>query len=637
MDSDSMDVMKTNRTSLCMIVRDEARSLARCLDSARPWVDELVVVDTGSTDETVAIAEAAGAKVVRFPWCDDFAAARNASLEAASGEWVLILDADETLQVTDANEWRRATQQDVLDGFSFQVRNLLDNGQVSTAMVFRLFRRTKPGMRYRGEIHEQVAAVSDGLAQTAALGCAHITHDGYTEGVRLAKGKAERNMVLSRKLAASRPEDPYAWYALGLALKQGDLAEMVAAYEKALVLWKATGKPGEQESFLVALYVDLTTGLQVLGRTARAREVLDEALTVFQASADLHHRRGVLHLAAGELDAAAADFEACLAPEARAFMMLLDPNLVGAGARTSLAYAWLQQGKNVEAEAALVQAVAEAPPGFTRAHQLLGGQHMQRGDWKQALPLLERAFANEPEEVRFNVAWCRFKLERYDEAAEAALPLAGTPDGQHLLGRIRLEQGRGDEALDLLEACPLPSAGLARGWAYFLTGKAERAAACWEEWLRAGAADWGTKDTLAMFMFLMQGGRPPKGQPERPAEPLRDMALWFRLLVRYQRYDEVEAVLQRGPQLGDRLWRPLRKALGATLANEGQFQVALLLLLEAQQADPEDADIYYWLGYAALHQRQVDDAVTMWQTCLAHKPDHELAIQGLSLLKVGQP
>ncbi|MDB5098549.1 MAG: glycosyl transferase [Cyanobacteria bacterium RYN_339] len=617
-----------------MIVRNEARSLARCLASAKPWVDELVVVDTGSTDETVAIAEAAGAKVVHFPWCDDFSAARNASLEAASGTWALILDADETLVVTDEVEWRRAQAQDVIDGFSFEIFNLQDDGQISKAMVFRLFRRTKPGMRYRGEIHEQVAAVSDSQATTAALGCAHFTHDGYTSAVHNEKDKSARNIALSRKLVANRPADPYAWYALGLALKGLDVTEMVAVHEKALALWDATGKSGTHESFLVSLYVDLALGLRALGRIQRAVEVLDRGLVIFPASPDLHHHRGTLRLVAGDLAGAGEDFQACLAPEARAFMLVLDPHSVGAGARTSLAYTWLQQGRNVEAEQALEVAVNEAPPGFTRAHQLLGAQHMQRGNWHAALPLLEAAFGNEPEEVRFNLAWCRFKLERYDEAAEILQPLAGTPEGQHLLGRVRLEQGQGEEALALLEACPLPPAGLARGWAFYLTGKPEKAAACWEEWLRAGAADWGTKDTLATFMFLIQGGRPPKGEPERPAEPLRDMNLWFRLLVRYHRFDDVEAVLGRGPQLGDRLWRPLRKLLAATLANEGQLDVALHLLLEAQQSEPEDADIYYWLGYAALHRQHPDDAATLWQTCLAYDPEHLLARQGLSLIGV---
>src|SRR5689334_17821351 len=188
-----------DRISLCMIVRNEADKLARALSSARDWVGEIVVVDTGSTDETVAIAESFGARVVHFPWVDDFSAARNVSLEAATREWALVLDADETLHVVDPVELTKAVSQTVIDGFSFHYDNVLDDGTLGKTMVFRLFRRTLPGMRYRGELHEQVARVADGLATTAALGCLAIRHDGHTTAA-MSRGKLERNLALARKL-----------------------------------------------------------------------------------------------------------------------------------------------------------------------------------------------------------------------------------------------------------------------------------------------------------------------------------------------------------------------------------------------------------------------------------------------------
>jgi glycosyltransferase involved in cell wall biosynthesis len=112
-----------DRISLCMIVRNEERKLARALDSARDWVGEIVVVDTGSTDRTVEIAESYGARVIHFPWCDDFSAARNASLDAATNEWALVLDADEQWVVTDPVELARAVQHHALAGFSFRYHN----------------------------------------------------------------------------------------------------------------------------------------------------------------------------------------------------------------------------------------------------------------------------------------------------------------------------------------------------------------------------------------------------------------------------------------------------------------------------------------------------------------------------------
>jgi len=81
--------------ALVMIVRNEARCIERCLSSARTQVDTMLVLDTGSDDDTVERARGAGARVAHFPWCDDFAAARNAALEEANADWSLVLDADE--------------------------------------------------------------------------------------------------------------------------------------------------------------------------------------------------------------------------------------------------------------------------------------------------------------------------------------------------------------------------------------------------------------------------------------------------------------------------------------------------------------------------------------------------------------
>jgi GT2 family glycosyltransferase/2-polyprenyl-3-methyl-5-hydroxy-6-metoxy-1,4-benzoquinol methylase len=97
--------------SLCMIVRDSARTLGACLESIRPWVDEMIVVDTGSLDSTPAIAASYGAKVFHFPWCDDFSAARNQSLSHANGEWLFWMDSDDTIDAENGRKLR-----DLLDG-----------------------------------------------------------------------------------------------------------------------------------------------------------------------------------------------------------------------------------------------------------------------------------------------------------------------------------------------------------------------------------------------------------------------------------------------------------------------------------------------------------------------------------------
>src|ERR1700735_3067517 len=89
--------------SLCIIARNEAANLAACLAPLLPLVHETIVVDTGSTDGTQAIATQHGARVFDFPWCDDFAAARNESLRYATGDWILWMDADDRVDADNAD------------------------------------------------------------------------------------------------------------------------------------------------------------------------------------------------------------------------------------------------------------------------------------------------------------------------------------------------------------------------------------------------------------------------------------------------------------------------------------------------------------------------------------------------------
>src|SRR3989304_878888 len=89
-----------------MIVRDNEKIIEECLGSIMPWVDEMIVVDTGSVDETPTIAERLGARVYHFPWCDDFSAARNESIKYARGEWVFWMDSDDVMDTENGRKLR---------------------------------------------------------------------------------------------------------------------------------------------------------------------------------------------------------------------------------------------------------------------------------------------------------------------------------------------------------------------------------------------------------------------------------------------------------------------------------------------------------------------------------------------------
>ncbi len=160
--------------SLCMIVKNEAYFLDECLRSARPYVDQIVVLDTGSTDASIEIARHLADVVEGFDWVDDFSAARNASLALASGEWILVLDADERISQEDFALIHRTIASTEKDGFYCIQRNYDNNPNMrnwlpvthpdplakqyrgyDANLILRLFRNL-PGIRYSGVVHEIV-------------------------------------------------------------------------------------------------------------------------------------------------------------------------------------------------------------------------------------------------------------------------------------------------------------------------------------------------------------------------------------------------------------------------------------------------------------------------------------------------
>lgn len=147
--------------SLCMIVKNEEKNLPRCLDSVKDVVDEMIIVDTGSSDKTKEIARSYGAKVFDFKWIDDFAAARNYSLEKATGEWILVLDADEELEENTKISLRAELKNSSADAYECILRNIIaltpkEKYQDDLSMGFIRVFRNKQEYRFRSMYHEVI-------------------------------------------------------------------------------------------------------------------------------------------------------------------------------------------------------------------------------------------------------------------------------------------------------------------------------------------------------------------------------------------------------------------------------------------------------------------------------------------------
>lgn len=223
--------------SLCMIARNEERFLRSCLNSVKGLVQEIILVDTGSTDKTVDIAGEFGAKVYYFQWCDDFAAARNFSIDKATGDWILVLDADEELDRSTIPEIKKSLiGADNGTAYFFKVINYLDEnndpGNSAEVRIIRLF-PNREDVRYRRLIHEEIYSKKDGELKRTVCN-AVIYHHGYTETLHKERNKGERNINLLLKSIEKDQQNPFNYYNLGVSYYvQNRLDDCIKAFKTA--------------------------------------------------------------------------------------------------------------------------------------------------------------------------------------------------------------------------------------------------------------------------------------------------------------------------------------------------------------------------------------------------------------------
>jgi tetratricopeptide (TPR) repeat protein len=223
-----------------MIVKDEEQLLPGCLASVSEVVDEIVLVDTGSLDGTVAIGEQVGAIILHQAWQGDFSAARNLGLAAATGDWILVMDADERMPADSAASLRVTLEQTKAEALRVHVRDRVSSGEQPDYLInlsTRLF-RNRPEYRYQRRVHEQIET----SIQTAQLGpptenCnLTIEHLGYLPEVVQRKQKRERNLRLLEEEVATLP-DGFACYNLGVEyIRQQRYQEALQLLDQAISL-----------------------------------------------------------------------------------------------------------------------------------------------------------------------------------------------------------------------------------------------------------------------------------------------------------------------------------------------------------------------------------------------------------------
>lgn len=270
--------------ALVMIARNEARCIARGLASARPFVDEMVVLDTGSTDATREIAAAAGARVLSAAWPDDFSAARNLALSHTSAPWRLVLDADEWIASGAeclAGLRTRAPSFIGLVSVTSEVEGSGGEVQLAPSWIPRLL---PAGVRYEGRIHEQPAGAMPRERLPLVIG-----HDGYLAAAQQAK--AGRNERLLRLALAEHPDDAYLHYQLGKDL------EVRSQFAQALPFYMEAHRRGDAAAaWRHDLVVRLLFTLKKLQKFAEAVELAGHEIAHWGESPDFFFALGDLLL-----------------------------------------------------------------------------------------------------------------------------------------------------------------------------------------------------------------------------------------------------------------------------------------------------------------------------------------------------
>jgi GT2 family glycosyltransferase/tetratricopeptide (TPR) repeat protein/2-polyprenyl-3-methyl-5-hydroxy-6-metoxy-1,4-benzoquinol methylase len=512
---------KEVRLSLCMIVRDNAGTLGAALESIRPWVDEMVVVDTGSTDDTPQIAARLGARVFHFLWCDDFSAARNESLRHARGRWVFWMDSDDTIDPDRGRRLRELACQEgdpsVL-GYVVQVHcpGPGDEGHSDVTVVdhVKLFRNL-PGLRFEGRIHEQVLPAIRRLGGAVAWTDLFVTHSGYDHSPEGQKRKLERDLRLLHKEHQERGEHPFTLFNLGMTY-----ADTGAFREAANYLRRSIARSGPDESHLRKAYALLVYSLGKLGEHEEAREACAEGLALFPEDPELTFRRAMLLHERGELQESARTYLALLAARPERHFTSVDRGILGFKARHNLAHVYGDLGDLGRAEEQW-RLVTEEAPRFRAGWLGLGETLLRGGRHEDALALAERLAGDDALRptallLRGRVAEARGKLDEarglLREAAEAS---PGDPEPLQALCRLLFECGDpADAEGPLRELVRLQPADAAAhhnlGTACLRRGLFEEAAAAYRESLRHRPGAAGTH--LQLGHALWGAGRPDEAR-----------------------------------------------------------------------------------------------------------------------------
>jgi len=617
------------RLSLCMIVKDEQEMLPRCLAAVTDAVDEIVVVDTGSTDRTVEIAESFGARVVHHEWNGSFADARNVSIEAATGDWLVYLDADEVLVEGDAQRLRELTGRTWREAFFLVETNFtgeLGDGTAVTHNALRVW-RNRPEYRFEGRLHEQFAKALPGyLPERIESTNVRVEHYGYLGVVRDDREKARRNIELLEQQAADGVDT--AFQAFNLGSEYGAIGDGRRALEQFRKAWTMLeGDPGRQSyPYVPSLASRYVKALRLTGDHAGAQRQADEGLALFPGFTDLVFEQACAARDAGDPDAATGLFERCLemgdAPPKYSAT-------VGCGsylALLTLAELKARRRHDADAERLLIGCL-EQYPSFLSAVYPLAVVMLRRGTGPAAVvDTIESRVAELTPSARFLLGTALYEAghagaaEPQFRAVLARQP--GSSSARVALAEALLSQRRLDEAAPIAAEVPAddPCAAAARRselFACIVGGELERAA----EVLARSNLPTSDAHLFGAWLALSRGEEASGVLPPAAAD------LLFTILEALLRLVDIDAFARLVP-LADRLPVPpreRRERLAGVYLRRGFLDSAADEWIAACNEGGPDVAALVGLAQVASAKELPADALTFAREARSLDPRHPVA------------
>ena len=456
-------LVKKADISLCMIVRDEEARIRDCIESVRPFVNQIIVVDTGSTDRTVEILHELGVTVIEHPWEDSFSAARNVSLQYATGRNILWLDADDTVEWASGMKILEAAAEapSHITAFIIPVR-FTDDGPAGGTQVdhIKLIRRF-PGLRFELRIREQVLpSIREHGGQIVRLDARvmHTNYDTSEEGQRKKRIRDKRLLALDLE---ENPNHPFVLFNVGMtAFYLGEFPEAIHYLQASIDASDST------ESHLRKAYALLVAAKQHLDDISGALTDLNAGLKVFPDDPELQFRRGLLKSAVGDLAAACDAYEAVLRVNINGHLSSIDTGILSFKTQHNLASVYDGLDNYPRARELWQQALACSPTFLASAMALLESS-LRRKDLATAQVMVDHVLKVSGPSEAYVQALLAYGQELGGERATEMLlqqALHNWPGGVNVilgLSRFYLNHGLLDQAMPLLHQ--LEASGIAEG------------------------------------------------------------------------------------------------------------------------------------------------------------------------------